>query len=82
MPPISKTKILKNFELKENLPFNKKDLQQQATKVFEFKKDLKINENITFLKSLNLLHLDEEKYILNMINNKLSKCHKPKILDS
>jgi hypothetical protein len=34
LPPINKTTILKPLELKENLPFNKKYLQQQATKVF------------------------------------------------
>jgi hypothetical protein len=33
---MSKTTILKPFELKEYLGFNKKYLQQQAIKVFEF----------------------------------------------
>jgi len=36
LPPMSKTTILKPFELKEYLTFNKKYLQQQAIKVFEF----------------------------------------------
>ncbi len=36
LPPMSKTTILKPLESKENLPFSKNYLQQQATKVFEF----------------------------------------------
>jgi len=51
---------------KKTLPFSKNYLQQQATKVFEFLKDFKTNENIAFSEFLNLLHLDEETYILNL----------------
>jgi hypothetical protein len=69
---MNKTIILKPFELKEDLPFRKKYLQQQAIKVFEFLKDFKTNENITFSEFLNLLHLDEETYILSL-RNKLLK---------
>jgi hypothetical protein len=46
---MNKTKILKPLELKENLPFRNLFLQQQAIEVFEFLKDFKTNENITFL---------------------------------
>jgi hypothetical protein len=40
--------------------------EEQITKVFEFLKDLNINEKIKFSKFFNLLHLDEETYILNL----------------
>jgi hypothetical protein len=50
-------------------------LEQQVTKVLEFLKDFKTNENITFSKFLNLLHLDEETYILTL----RSKLMKPNI---
>ncbi len=60
---MNKTTILKPLELKEDLPFSKKYLQQQATKKFEFLKDFKIDENITFFEILNLLHLDKETSI-------------------
>jgi hypothetical protein len=36
-------------------------------KFFEFLKDFKTDENITFSEFLNLLHLDEETYILSCL---------------
>jgi hypothetical protein len=60
--------ILEPFILKKDLPFNKENVQQQAKKVFEFLKDLKFDENITFFEFKNLLHLDEETYILSLRN--------------
>jgi hypothetical protein len=44
-------------------------------KFFEFLKDFKTDENITFSEFLNLLHLDEETYILSL----KSKLMKPNI---
>jgi hypothetical protein len=46
---MNKTTILKPLELKENLPFNKKYLQQQVINIFEFKKDLKKMKTLHFL---------------------------------
>jgi hypothetical protein len=97
--PMSKTTILKPLELKEDLYFSKKHLQQQATIFFEcnvfinFKVFYKFrifcclllqmffarvtSKLMIMLHSLNfknLLHLDEETYILSF----KSKLMKPK----
>jgi hypothetical protein len=69
---MSKTTILKPLELKEDLHFIKKYLQQQATNFFKKLKDFKTNEHITFFKNL---HLDEETDILSS----RSKLMKPNI---
>jgi hypothetical protein len=91
---MSKTTILKPLELKEDLHFSKKHLQQQATiffdvmfssilKSFKISKTFvaccckcfllkKLDENITFFEFKNLLHLDEETYILSL-RSKLMK---------
>jgi hypothetical protein len=69
---MNKTTILKPLELKEDLHFRKCFLQQKAIKLFEFLKDFKTNENITFYEFLNLLHLGEETCILSL-RNKLLK---------
>ncbi len=58
---MNKTTILKPLEFLINLPFSKKYLQQ-ATIFFEFLKDFKVDENITFFENFNL-HLDEETSI-------------------
>jgi len=62
---MNKTTILKPLELKEDLSFSKKYLQQQATNFFEFFKDFKIDENITFFENFNLLHLDKKNLFMN-----------------
>jgi hypothetical protein len=46
---MNKTTILKPLQLKEDLPFSKKYLQQQATKVFESLKLMKTLHSLKFL---------------------------------
>jgi len=63
-----KRNILEPFQINGDYPFSQQYLQTQANKIFQFLKDLKENDDISFFEYLNFLNLDESTYILSLIN--------------
>jgi hypothetical protein len=72
MPPMRETKNLEPLQINGNYPFSQQYLQTQANTIFQYLKDLKENDDISFFEYLNSLNLDENTYILNL-RSKLTK---------
>jgi hypothetical protein len=53
------------FQIYGNYPFSQKYFHTQAKNIFQFLKDLKKNEDVSFSKFLNFLNLDENTYTLS-----------------
>jgi hypothetical protein len=53
------TKNLEPLQINGNDPFSQQCLQTQANKIFQFLKDLRENEDISFTEYLNSLNLDD-----------------------
>ncbi len=48
LPPMCETKILKPLQINGNYSFSQQYLQTQVNKIFQFKKDLEENDDISF----------------------------------
>ncbi len=59
LPPMHETKNLESLQINGNDPFSQQCLQTQANKIFQFLKDLRENEDISFTEYLNSLNLDD-----------------------
>jgi hypothetical protein len=55
--------FFKPFQINENDPFSQQYLQTQVNKIFQSLKYCFLNDDISFLKYLNSLNLDESTYI-------------------
>jgi hypothetical protein len=62
------TKNLKPLQIYGNYPFSQQYFHTQANKIFQSLKYVKENKDISFLKNLNSLNLDENTYILSLKN--------------
>jgi hypothetical protein len=67
-------KFLEPFKINGNYPFSQQYFNTETNKIFQFFKDIKENDNISFSEYLNSLHLDENTYILNL-RRRLKKPH-------
>jgi hypothetical protein len=68
------TKSLKPFQIDGNYPFLQQYFHMQAKNIFQSLKNLKGNQDISFLEFLNSLNLDENTYILSL-RSKLIESH-------
>jgi hypothetical protein len=68
------TKILDTFQINGNYPFSQQYLHTQAKNIFQFLKNLKGNQDISFSKFQNSLNLDKNTYI-SSLKSKLTKSH-------
>jgi len=74
LPPMCETKFFKPLQIDGNDPFSQQYLHAQAKNIFQSLKNLKENEDISFLKFINSLNLHENTYILSLINKLTKLC--------
>jgi len=67
--PCVKKKILEPLGIDGIYLFKKKHLNTQINNIFEYLKDLKANENVSFFEFLNYLNMDENKIIYLLKRN-------------